>query len=300
MLTRLFIAVLIVSAISYAGSTLSLTSAVDQSGNSNLEAKIAFDQYFGKELSLYVSGDVESVTASDASGLVLPVMHERSGNFTRITVLVPTDYVEFDISTPYLTTKTGSEWKYELILKTSEDAAPFSASLSLPPGSKISATNGAVEAGNAGLDVLWNTTNLSSSKKATMFVTYSIEPQAYDFSMIIALAIIFVLGLLIYFFLARNKTKQPDKPEAMRQPQEDKLGKIELHAVFKTLEENEKEIVRELVRQNGKTTQAHLYLYTHIPKATLSRRLASLESKGIIISSQKGVRKLISLTDVFN
>jgi uncharacterized membrane protein len=133
-----------------------------------------------------------------------------------------------------------------------------------------------------------------------MFANYAIEPEGFDATMVISLAALFVAGVLAYFYLSKNKTKQPENLEAMRQPQEDKLAKLELHTVFKTLEENEKEIIRELMRQGGKTTQAHLYLYTHIPKATLSRRLASLESKGIIISSQKGVRKLISLTDVFN
>jgi len=299
MLTRLFIAVLIISAISYAGSTLSLTSAVDQSGNSNLEAKIAFDQYFGKELSLYVSGDVESVTARDGSGLVLPVTHEQSGNFTRITVLVPTDYVEFDIITPYLTSKSGSEWEYELTVKLSEDVNNFSSVLLLPSGAKISATNGAVGTDGAGLAVSWAAGSFDASKKATMFANYTIGPEGFDTTMVVSLVALFVVGVLTYFYLARNKTKQPEKLEVLRQPQDDKLEKLELHAVFKTLEENEKEIVRELMRQDGKTTQAHLYLYTHIPKATLSRRLASLESKGIIISSQKGVRKLISLTDVF-
>ena len=64
------------------------------------------------------------------------------------------------------------------------------------------------------------------------------------------------------------------------------------------MDETDKEIVREISRQGGRTTQAHLYLHTHVPKATLSRRLVSLENKGIIQKSQKGNRNLVTLASI--
>ena len=77
-----------------------------------------------------------------------------------------------------------------------------------------------------------------------------------------------------------------------------KLARLESNDIFKTLDETDKELLREIMRQGGKTTQAQLNLNTHIPKATLSRRLDSLEGRGLIQKSQKGIRNLVSLSDV--
>ncbi len=77
------------------------------------------------------------------------------------------------------------------------------------------------------------------------------------------------------------------------------LDKVEAHPVFKTLDEGEKQIIREIAKADGTTTQAQLNLNLHMPKVTLSRKLASLENRGIVIKTQKGIRNLVSLSEIF-
>ena len=110
----------------------------------------------------------------------------------------------------------------------------------------------------------------------------------FDFSL---LAIPIVLILAVFAYLKFSSKKQ-----VVTQPIND--SSILENSVFKTLDEVDQQIVLYLSSKGGQTTQADLNLNTHISKATLSRRVASLESRGIIQKSQKGIRNIVSLTSL--
>jgi uncharacterized membrane protein len=293
---RLLLAILLVCAASYASiSGLSLSSTVDQGGTTDMTAKMQFDTNPGQPVSFYINGNVGSVTAYDASGLILPTTQEESGNYTVISVTVPTDYVELDIQTSSLTSKSGSEWRYDAAVLVSENVSNFSSVLQLPPDAELSSTNGAVEGDNSGLALYWSAPGFGTSDQVSMRASYSLGQEAsIDWQYLIVLVVIIVAAVATYLYLSRRAPQKP-APVAQSAPKQEDVTKLESDPVFRTLDENDKEIVREIVRQGGKTTQAHIYLYTHIPKATLSRRLASLESKDIVVRSQKGNRNLVTL-----
>jgi len=61
------------------------------------------------------------------------------------------------------------------------------------------------------------------------------------------------------------------------------------------LTDRQARIILYLEKNAGKTTQAELQKVTNLPKASLSRNLNSLESKGIIKKERKGMTMLLTL-----
>lgn len=291
MFSKFFFLSLILLTLSFATiDNLSITSTVDQSGGSNILIKSSFSNSESKQIFLNLSASAESVIVKDRSGLVIEHSITRQGKNSIITATVPYDYLQFEISSNSFTMKNASRWDYDFSISASENISFLSASLSLPKGAKLKGTNGAVEATDS-LIVSWSTNNFDTNHKSRMYASYELSDVEEDLTPIILLGSGFVLAILVIFYLRNSKTKPPAAIP--------KTDFLESHSLFKTLDENDKEIVREIYRQKGKTTQSHLYLQTHIAKATLSRRINSLENRGILKKSQKGNRNLISLTDVF-
>ncbi|MBU0527837.1 winged helix-turn-helix transcriptional regulator [Candidatus Micrarchaeota archaeon] len=291
MFSKFFFLSLILLTLSFATiDNLSITSTVDQSGGSNILIKSSFSNSESKQIFLNLSASAESVIVKDRSGLVIEHSITRQGKNSIITATVPYDYLQFEISSNSFTMKNASRWDYDFSISASENISFLSASLSLPKGAKLKGTNGAVEATDS-LIVSWSTNNFDTNHKSRMYASYELSDVEEDLTPIILLGSGFVLAILVILYLRNSKTKT--------QAAIPKTDFLESHSLFKTLDENDKEIVREIYRQKGKTTQSHLYLQTHIAKATLSRRINSLENRGILKKSQKGNRNLISLTDVF-
>ncbi len=291
MFSKFFFLSLILLTLSFATiDNLSITSSVDQSGESNILIKSSFSNSESKEIFLNLSAPVDSVFVKDRSGLSIEHSIVSQGKNSIITATVPYDYLQFEISSNSFTMKNASRWDYDFSISASENISSLSASLSLPKGAKLKGTNGAVEATDS-LIVSWSTNDLDTNHKSRMYVSYELFEVEDDLTPIIMLGAGCVLAILVISYLRNSKTKT-----TVAMPKTDFL---ESHSLFKTLEENDKEIVREIYRQKGKTTQSHLYLQTHIAKATLSRRINSLENRGILKKSQKGNRNLITLTDVF-
>jgi len=270
---------------------LSITSSVDSSGSSDITIKSFFSDCESREILLNLSAPLDSVIVKDRSGLVIDHSITQQGENSIITTTVPYDYLQFEISSDSFTMKNASRWDYDLSISASENISFLSASLSLPKGAKLKATNGAVEATDA-LVVSWTVNDLDTLHKSRMRASYELSDVKDDEStMLIIFGIVIILAALLLLYLRRSKTNAPGTVP--------KTDALESHSLFKTLDENDKEIVREVYRQKGKTTQSNLYLQTHIAKATLSRRINSLENRGILKKSQKGNRNLITLTDIF-
>lgn len=281
---------------------MNISGSVDNSGQIILIIKSEFSDYSGQKVYLNLSGPVESVTVNDRSGFVLDSSTQKQGNNTIISVTVPSDYLEFEIVTDSLTTKSGSLWNFNLDLGSSYNVSAISASLTLPKGALIKSSNGAVGGSADSLSIFWKTNNLDPQHRLGLKTSYELSSQeSTDSNLILIAAGLFVIGLgvIIYYVLANNKkkTSQNQSPSSSLSPTA--LDPLDSNDVFKTLDEVDKQIIREIYGQKGKTTQAYLYLNTHIAKATLSRRIASLFSKGIITKSQKGNRNLITLGEMF-
>lgn len=268
--------------------SLDISSQVDGTGVADTTMIAKFSNSAEKQIFLNLSFPAENVMVKDRSGLVLDHKLVASEGNSLIYVTVPYDYLVFEMNSEFQTTKSGPEWDYLFSLSASENISSFSASLLLPKGAVLKSTNGAVTAGDS-LELAWSSLDIDTAHKATMRASYELTRIEEDFTLFIigGISALLIVIIAIYFLTKKKPTERP------------KTDLIESHSLFKTLDENEKEIVREVYRSKGKCTQAHLYLHTHIAKATLSRRIASLENRGILKKSQKGNRNLVTITDVF-
>lgn len=82
------------------------------------------------------------------------------------------------------------------------------------------------------------------------------------------------------------------KPEVEAVATDNEKGKKE--NLLKILKGNEKNIVKILI-DNGEMTQSELFERTKIPKSTLSRTLADLELRGIVLRYEHGISKKVKL-----
>jgi uncharacterized membrane protein len=254
---------------------------------------------------------MEAISVRDRSGLVIGHTERHENNYTLICASVPVDYLEYSASSSSWTTKSGSLWDFDLSVGSTENISAFNASLVLPAGSTLKGTNGAVSSGNGSLIISYSARQIDTAHRARMRASYELAATPAQFAssdnMLMAAFGILVLAVILLNAILGIKARsaqfrpptQPPSPvtEIPARVNTASPSTLESNAIFRTLDETEKEIVREIIRQGGKTTQATLYLNTHVPKATLSRRISSLENRGIIKKSQKGNRNLITLTD---
>jgi uncharacterized membrane protein len=289
----LLIAIILVSASFTAG--IVLAGSLDSSGVSELVFKAEFNNSASAFINL--SGPVDDVTVKDRSGLILePEITVQEGR-TIILSSVPFDYLEFIVISDSFTAKNGSTWDFDAGMAFSENITAFNASISLPKGAILKSTNGAVQESGDSLLISWKTDSISAGQIARLRASYELPAAKEADNTIFVIAAAFVLILAIYFIAGRQKPSSA--PEKSGKPGGSGPEEaLESNPVFKTLDETDKEIIREIKREKGKTTQASIYLNTHVPKATLSRRLDSLENRGLIRKTQKGNRNLITLTDV--
>jgi len=252
------------------------------------------------EISFCYLGELSDIKITDKSGLQLTPQTTAEGDYTCISFAVPYDYAKISFSSYDFTSKNASLWGFQMKMYSSENIDSFSSSLVLPSGSTLQKTTGQVSSSGSALVVAWNTNNITASRVFNLSADYEIDPvEEYGTWIILIIIIVIVLGAAHIYYRIRPKTEpeaksETTKPET-RHPKPKPEEWLESNEVFKTLDEVDKEIVREIAKQKGKTTQAKIYLNTHIPKATLSRRLNSLENREIIEKSQKGNRNLISL-----
>ncbi len=288
-------------------SLANMTGNVDPAGTGHIRLIAEFAGAEGRTVALNITGPLDSLVVRDRSGLVLSPKVEDQDGYTLVFVTVPVDYLEYDISSDSFTDKNGSDWSFDLVMGSSENISDFESTIQLPAGAVVKSTNGAVQQAGDQLSISWSGSALDPSKRAHLRAGYELSPDQGSADptalMVGGIAILAVVIIAIAFLSARKSARDSEgrkgpgveEAKAVAQP----VSPLESNPVFRTLDETDKEIVREISAQGGKTTQAHLYLQTHLPKATLSRRMASLESKGMIQRSQKGNRKLVSLTDVF-
>ncbi|MEW6036340.1 MAG: winged helix-turn-helix transcriptional regulator [Candidatus Micrarchaeota archaeon] len=277
-------------ALSYAAiDSLALSGKLSESGQSSLDFRALFSDSEGRRVFLNLSGPVDSIVVKDRSGLILEHQLVQEGNSTLVYATVPVDYIEFEVVSDSFTAKDGSLWDFELAFGTSERVGSFVANVSLPPGAVLKSANGAVQGGGDSLLISWKG-SMEAGQRARLKAAYELAQSSSELEITTVAA--FAAVLLAAYMLIRARAQSMKAKSAASAPQ---MAPLESDPVFRSLDETDKEIIRLLHREGGRTTQARLYLDTHLPKATLSRRLASLEGRGLIQRSQKGNRKLVSL-----
>ncbi len=253
-----------------------------------------------------VPGQIYSVKAIDGGGQEITPSVAFANGSSFIGLSMPSGHADVEITTDYLTSKTGNIWRFNSssMFDTYFDSVDHR--LVLPSSAVILRTNGIVQEQWGSKAVLWHYDNQSPNTPQNRFVTYAFTDTP-DYTGII-LAAVLALSALVLIYVFKFAGKRQGAPPARGKPAERQLlpgkgampahGGLESNPAFITLEETDKEILRELRAQGGKTTQAHLLLRLHVPKATLSRHLASLERRELVRRSQKGIMKLVSIAPI--
>jgi Winged helix-turn-helix DNA-binding len=288
---------------SLAYPSFQMVGSIDSSGVSSISMKIELPPAEGRAISVTLSGAPDSLFVRDRSGLELVPRVSSQGNGTVVSVDVPYDFVQIDMASGSFTSKNGSDWDFDFSLSPSEPLGSFNASIGLPKGAVVRSSNGAVQASGDSIIVTWSGSGLDSGHRMHLRTGYSVPVSTpSETGWFLPVAVLAVLAGAAY--LISRKKPQPgaavERPTPREAPAGGPCARLESNPAFATLDETDKDILRELCAQGGKTTQARLYLDTHVPKATLSRRLSSLEGRGMIRRSQKGNRNLVTLGDTFS
>ncbi len=300
--TASFIFLLLAASI-YASSVY-VTGDISPLGTDKISLSIDIPK--NQSITYVVPGQIYSVKAFDSGGQeIQPTVNFVNGS-SYIKLLVPSGRATAEVTTDYLTSKTGNIWRFNSTSMFDTYLDSVVHTLNLPSGAVIIRTNGLVQEQWGGKAVVWRYDNQTADTLQNRFITYEIvNSPDYGWPII---AGILAISFLTSVYMFKFKGKQQDAPPAGEKPAERKLqpgkgaapgrGSLETNPAFITLEETDKEIVRELHVQGGKTTQAHLLLRLHVPKATLSRHLASLQRRELVKRTQKGIMKLVSIAPI--
>ncbi len=247
---------------------LSLTATLDESGVTHSVITAEFNDSAGDEYLLNVSGSIDGLTVTDRSGLVINHSIIQHDDYSIVNATIPYDFLRFEFTSSSHTVKNQSLWIFLMSLSGSKET-DLDATLHFPRGTVLKSTNGAAEA-DGNLLVRWSGF-MDPEHKATMRASYELRPVEEDYLFPI-LGIFIFIPIILYLFKPRKEEKG-----------------------LEMLDGPEKEIVLEIRRKGGQTTQAHLQKSTNMPKVTLSRKISSLERRGVIKKSQKGTTNLITL-----
>ena len=294
--------IVLLTALSFSISA-DLASTVSSSGQT--QSNLILRSHSTTPMLISLNGQLTYLLIRDRSGLLINYTSSFENGKTTIRTTIPSDYLELDFDSDSFTSKNGSRWSYNLEFGSNANISYFSSKLLLPKNSTLYYSNGAVSQGSDSLMLEWVVTNITSQNLVSMKSSYQSSDDSDGIAgdltyYLIAVVILAILGGLIYYYKRKPQTVIQVFPsektsEVHVAPTN---NSIEENSVFKTLDQTDKQIVLYIHSKGRSTTQADLNLNTHIPKATLSRRVASLEGRGILQKTQKGIRNLVSLSDM--
>lgn len=215
-----------------------------------------------------------------------------------------------------LTSKQGGEWNFSLY--TTEVFTDYIITINFPKGAEISTittsgdyrlmTNGEI------LTVIV----VGQNEPLAINVKYKLNgsQNQVDFTIILWLVVLVVIIGLGYFayknrkilFISKttnvSKGKKLYKTTTTKQSLKEKTSdKIVVEEkvtketiILEALTDRQKSIMKYLSSNNGKATQREIAEYLNLPKASISRNLAALEQKGLILRERKGLTMLVMLS----
>ena len=285
-----------------AASSLSVKGIIGESGNDKVALVFSMLREGAQALSFNLSGQIESLSAYDETGRKLDAEVKILNGSTWIRLTVPNRYARIDMATDYLTSKTGARWAYNSTYSIDSPLDNFDGEIVLPPGAVVRTTNGIQVNSGDSVAIVWHYTGIAARTPINRYVTYQIS-QADDYASLYIIGAALLASLVLIYAMLRLRSGKRQEIRIVRTYQAkrpDGNGKkrsFEDNPAFAAMEETDKEILRELHAQGGKTTQARIYQRIHISKSSLSRHLMSLERRGVVKRSKKGINTLVSIAD---
>ena len=284
-------------------SSLLVKGRIDASGNDLVTLVLNLPQSRGQAFSFNLSGQIESLSAYDETGKKLDADVKIINGSTAIRLVVPNKYVRMELATDYLTSKTGARWTYNSTYSIDTPLDNFDGEIELPPGAMVRSTNGIQAKGGGATTIEWHYSQVDVGAQINRYVNYQIS-ETDDYTVLyLAGAGLLAALLLLYAAIRLRSGGRKGMPavhvhQAKRPGEPTKKHSLEGNPAFAAMEETDKEIILELHAQGGKATQARIYQRTHISKSSLSRHLISLEHRGLVKRSSRGINTLVSLTDI--
>jgi len=201
----------------------------------------------------------------------------------------PTNYPELNSKTTQeLTSKNGKTWTF--LIDTNEIFSEYSYKIILPENTQIqkieTTSTYFLETQNGAIVIEGYGENINLNLK----ILYTLTQTNSEIQLIPILGGVLIL-IIIGFILFTQLKKQKNIPLAEGK----KNSMLENTFDVDTLSERQLDIVKQLEKKGGKTTQAEIQKILNLPKASLFRNISTLEKKGIIKKERKGMTMLLTL-----
>ncbi len=287
---------------------------LDDAGNAQIKTMVLFDSSAIKNLRLSAHKP-DNLQAYDLTGSLNHIVVNNS------VMIKPREEVkDYNTTVKYATnqisSKTGDEWNISYNVLAYDSIEYLSISLSLPSGSSLKSftLGGSASVIDSGIKIEWYIDDVPSNENVNLGVIYAMKIPAHDEhgSTLIILAVSIVLAGMASFVMY-NKSKKREKDEAKMETEETPKDKIKPEAelaeelvltqgkkdIMMTLNKNEQDVVKELLREEGKLTQKDIFTEIGLPRSTLSRTLKKLERKNVVEIRSIGNTNLVILTEWF-
>jgi uncharacterized membrane protein len=191
-------------------------------------------------------------------------------------------------NTQELTNKNGKIWT--LFIDTNEIFSEYSYKIILPVNSQIQKiqTNSNYFLSTQNSQIIIEGFGENVELKIEIEYTINqIEQNTQLIAMLAGLIVLIIIGIVLFILIKKNKAKTT--------PIGKETNNNENIFDENALSQRQLDIVKQLEKKKGQTTQAEIQKILSLPKASLFRNLAGLEKKGIIKKERKGMTMLITL-----
>jgi len=120
-----------------------------------------------------------------------------------------------------------------------------------------------------------------------------------DWLVVLGMGILILIIILLYLKRLSKKEKKLEKKEIKEEKEIKELKQKRVQDILKTLDKKEREVVKFLLENNYKSSQAKIRHGTGITRTSLARRLKNLEAKNIVSVERLGKLVKVKLTNWF-
>jgi uncharacterized membrane protein len=134
------------------------------------------------------------------------------------------------------------------------------------------------------------------SEKPYLIVQYKLRPYSKNLlipALILGLSI--VASIFVYLAIIKKKGPGRNSNESNLKVEHVKPENPELNYKIKALPQRQAQILRILIREGGSATQARIMQELRIPKASVSRNIKALITKGLVHKERHGMTNMLFL-----
>lgn len=191
--------------------------------------------------------------------------------------------------TQTLTNKEGTNWIFNL--NSSQSYQGYYAKVSLPSGAKLLSYSGTPSISSENGALILEFVGTENMNVNLVYTLEKVPLQINWLNLVILIILILLVVAVIILFLRMRKNK---KEVVVKRVIKKTKKESKLTSIRKVLNQRENLII-DLLKKEGKTTQGKLQKLSGIPKASFSRHLNNLAKKSIVYKEGNGRLNIIRL-----